>query len=479
MPKGDRRRGERGQTALMMALSFPLTLGLLGMVVDVGWMYWRKEACLTAADAASMAAAVSAIASQGTSITCNSGTVWCNSTPQTCPSSPSASPTNNFGTACYFAYEDGFAATGRQNVMVAASNGSAPTVSGVSPAYYVTVYVTEKTALTFLSVLGMGNWGQTSARATAGVISTAAGSCVYALDPSSAASLSLSNGVTVTSECGYYVDSNNAGALSVVGGASLKAIDSSQIKVTGGDTINNGGSTSPAPLTNQAVAADPFANLPVPWGSSTSSRTYSCEYTGCNHTTCDHTNYNWTTWQSSTLTMAPGVYCGGIQIGNTTSVTFQSGVYILDGGGMNLGGSGGISGGVTGSNVLFFNTGTNSTYRGITLGNGVDFTFTAPSTGNLEGILFYQDPGITAPTASATTCGTSGAEVCLDGGSDLSLSGAPYFPNTTVNFSNGTSTASSVALVAYDIIFTGGAYFKQGGTSLTGLGGSASAYIIE
>jgi hypothetical protein len=167
------------------------------------------------------------------------------------------------------------------------------------------------------------------------------------------------------------------------------------------------------------------------------------------------------------------VYCGGLSIGNTTSVVFQSGVYIIDGGALNLGGSGGISGGVTGSNVTFFITGTNSTYRGVTLGNGVNFTLSAPSTGNLEGILFYQDPGITAPTAG------SGAASYFEGGSALNLSGAIYLPNTTMNFSNGTSTANSVALVAYDIIFTGGAYFKQGGKALTGLGGSATPYIIE
>lgn len=467
------KRGERGQTALMLAISFPLTLGLLGMVVDVGWMYWRKEAGLTAAESAAMAAATAAVSAQGTSITCNSGTVWCNATAQTCPASPSASPTNNFGTACYFAAQNGFYNTGKQSVWVSANNGSAPTVSGVSPAYYVTVKVTEKTALTFLSVLGLGNWGMIASRASAGVMSTAAGSCVYALDPSHAATLSLSNGVTVTSECGYYVDSNNSGALSVIGGATLKATSSSQIKVVGGTSINNGGSTSPTALTSQAVAADPFGTEDVPWGSSASSRTYSCQYTGCSHTTCDHTNYNWTTWQAGTLTLSPGVYCNGLNIGNTTSVTFQSGVYIINGGGMNLGGSGGISGGVTGSNVTFFITGTNSTYQGVTLGNGVNFTLSAPSTGDLEGILFYQDPGITAPTGGSSTVTN------FQGGSNLNLSGALYFPNTTINFSNGTSTSSSVALVAYDIIFTGGAYFKQGGKSLTGLGGSAVPYIIE
>ena len=269
-----------------------------------------------------------------------------------------------------------------------------------------------------------------------------------------------------------HVNSSSTSALSVIGGASLKALDSSQIVVHGGAAINNGGSTNPAPETSQPLTADPFAAKPVPWGSSASTRTYECDYTGCDHTTCDHTNYNWTSWVNQ-LTVSPGVYCGGLNIGNVNSVVFSPGVYIINGGGMNIGGSGGISGGVTGTGVLFFDTGTTANYAGITLGNGVNFTLSAPTSGSLAGILFYQDPGITAPTGSNTVSN-------FDGGSNLFFTGTIYLPNTTLDFSNGTSTAStSTALVVKDLVFTGGAYFKPKIPNGRVLGGSSAVYWIE
>ncbi len=464
----------RGQAAIMLSLSMVVSLGTLGLVTDVGWMYWRKEAAESAAQSAAMAGVMQVSKSLTSStVTCGSGVIWCSTTaPQACSTSPTN--TNSFGTACLYAKQNGFVATGRQNVTIAAGTNTPPTVSGVSTTYYVTARVTEQIPLTFLATLGSGNWGQTAARATAAIVSTGAGSCVYVLDQANtAAALSLSNGVTVTSECGYYVNSSSTSALSVIGGATLKALDSSQIVVHGGAAINNGGSTSPAPPeTNQPVTADPFASKPVPWSNSASTRTYECDYTGCNHTTCDYNNYNWTSWVNQ-LTVSPGVYCGGLNIGNVNSVVFQPGVYIINGGGMNIGGSGGISGGVTGTGVLFFDTGTNANYAGITLGNGVNFTLSAPTSGSLAGILFYQDPGITAPTGSNTTS-------YFDGGSNLALTGTIYLPNTTLNFSNGTSTAStSTALVVKDLVFTGGAYFKQSSNGSTGLGGSSAVYWIE
>ncbi len=45
----------RGQAAIMLSLSMVVSLGTLGLVTDLGWMYWRKEAAESAAEAAAMA----------------------------------------------------------------------------------------------------------------------------------------------------------------------------------------------------------------------------------------------------------------------------------------------------------------------------------------------------------------------------------------------------------------------------------------
>ena len=54
--------GRRGQAAIFVTLSLPVTFGVLGFVVDIGWSYFRKEAVYTAAQSAAMAAALDASA---------------------------------------------------------------------------------------------------------------------------------------------------------------------------------------------------------------------------------------------------------------------------------------------------------------------------------------------------------------------------------------------------------------------------------
>src|SRR5690242_820648 len=97
-----------GQAALMVTLSLPLTLGLMGMVVDLGWAYWRTEACKTAAQAAAMAAAMSA--KSAGNLTCASG-VACTANASTyadCPASPSSPPSTNIQSGCLYAQSNGF-----------------------------------------------------------------------------------------------------------------------------------------------------------------------------------------------------------------------------------------------------------------------------------------------------------------------------------------------------------------------------------
>ena len=143
--------------------------------------------------------------------------------------------------------------------------------------------------------------------------------------------------------------------------------------------------------------------------SATSGHPYVCSYGttgGCAHTStaayaCDFTNYSQTAYASYTLN--PGVYCGGIKFGGVNAITFNPGVYILDGGGMSIGPGGGVAS-VTGTGVNFYSTGTNSTYAGITITNGVQSVqLSAPTSGSMAGLVYYQDPSlspaITAPKA--------------------------------------------------------------------------------
>jgi Flp pilus assembly protein TadG len=51
---------QQGQAALFMTMTITVSMGWIGLVVDFGWAYWRREACATAANSAAFAAALAA-----------------------------------------------------------------------------------------------------------------------------------------------------------------------------------------------------------------------------------------------------------------------------------------------------------------------------------------------------------------------------------------------------------------------------------
>src|SRR5580692_63162 len=69
------RTGRRGQAALFMTMTLTLSFALIGLVVDLGWAYWRQEACLEAAQSAAMAGVMYAMSNNSTwpPATCTSG----------------------------------------------------------------------------------------------------------------------------------------------------------------------------------------------------------------------------------------------------------------------------------------------------------------------------------------------------------------------------------------------------------------------
>jgi hypothetical protein len=95
---------------------------------------------------------------------------------------------------------------------------------------------------------------------------------------------------------------------------------------------------------------------------------------------------------SGAWTLSAGTYCGGITVSGSARLTLNLGTYVLKGGGLNLAGNAVLTG--TGG-VTFYNTGTSSTYKPITMTNDSgSVNLAAPTTGPLAGILFFQDRAI-------------------------------------------------------------------------------------
>jgi len=476
---------QRGQALLFITLSLPVIFGMLGLVVDVGWMYWRREACLTAAQSAATAAAIYMSKNYTAYPVGCTGQAWCSSTATSCSSTVPTTPTSEFDVACEYANANGFAnSNSRQNVLVAANNGTSTLTSNITTLFYVNVTASEKVPLTFLATIAKGYFGLASASATGAITaaSTTTGGCVYLIDPQGN-SLNASNDAQIHSNCGVYdysKDPAGGHAVTIVGSACVSTVANDPnctsngtaqgpIDIVGTDSVNNGGHINPAATTVSAPAnLDPLSNLDTPWCSSSNGYTcpsVSCNYTGCNNgTACQYTKVNLSAWQASPYVLNPGVYCGdastpAISVSNGNSVTFNPGMYVINGGGINI-----TSGSQdSGTGVVFYMTGSASTYGGFRVSNGVSgLSLTAPTTGDLTGVLIYEDRNFTPTGANATTS--------FQGGATSAMNGIIYLPDSTASFGNGTSTTAQTSLVAKDAIFNGGSYVFNPSTSssLTG-----------
>lgn len=426
-----RKMNQKGQAALLYTLISTALFGVIGLAADVGWMYFREQAAQSAAEAAAWGGALAALSSSPGGFTCGTSSVTC----QAATSCPNPIPTtggNNIYNACLYAKDNGFqvSSTSKQNVTIAANTTTPTTVSGIYPEYWVTATVTERVPQFFSAVLGNLN-GLVSSRSTVGIEGKVPPQCIYVLDRTDADTLDASGGTVVSTTCAIQVNSNAAAAAQVSGSAIVTA---ASMNVVGTYTTSGTAYFSPTPTTGAPSITDPFINLPAPsYGS-----------------TCDQTNY--TLGNANTATLSPGVYCGGIHITGSAVVSFNSGTYIMLGGGLTVD-RGAV---VSGSGVTFYLTG-NSTYAyaGVNLVGGTSSTFSAPTSGTYKGVLFFQDRTISSPAASSVA-----------NGANAQLNGSIYLPTSTLSFMGGSSTnIPYTALIVYKLIFTGGAYMQYDATA--------------
>ena len=222
--------------------------------------------------------------------------------------------------------------------------------------------------------------------------------CALALDPSASQSFTAGNGAQVgLTNCGLAVNSNHAQAFYATGGANVRA---SSIQVTGGSLINNGASATPVPTTGATAVTDPFASLPAPTAGSCTS----------------HPDY--TQWGTNgQYEIYPGTYCNGLVISNGITAHFnpERSIYVINGGGIQFG-----SATITGSEVMFYLTGSNVTNSQLaTIANGAKRdSESCRHPGHVQGVLFL-------PESHLPEFGFEQRRVA--GGFQMHLTGALYF----------------------------------------------------
>ncbi len=140
-----------------------------------------------------------------------------------------------------------------------------------------------------------------------------------------------------------------------------------------------------------------------------------------------------------------------------SSVTLNPGVYYINGGGINLSGSSGI----TGDGVFIYNTGGGA----INLSGSGTIALSPMTSGQYQGITVFQD-------RSSSTAAT------MSGGSNFNNTGTFYFPDAKLTLS-GTSGVAAVGaqIIAKNLTFSGTAAIQVSYDS--SVAGTATVGLIQ
>jgi Flp pilus assembly protein TadG len=228
------------------------------------------------------------------------------------------------------------------------------------------------------------------------------GLCVLALEPTAGKAVHIQgNASLIADECRIQVNSTAGNAIQVTGGAG--EIAAGEICVAGG--AQNSSRMSPAPETGCAAVADPLADfIPPSIG------------------TCDHFGFTASGGKPGSLTLQPGVYCGGLTI--KKSVTMAPGIYVIKDGPFVANGNVQIDA----DGVVLRLAGADAV---IDLTGPVDMDHKAPKTGPFAGIAIYQDASV--PDGLTSRMG--------QGNSTTRIVGTIYLPDQHLSWGGTPGTA--------------------------------------
>ncbi|MGH2357152.1 MAG: pilus assembly protein TadG-related protein [Candidatus Limnocylindria bacterium] len=460
--RGYEARADRGQVLVLTAFCFVAIVSIAALVIDGGFSLGRRRNLQDAGDAAAIAAA-NVIKSSGTSRGCSDAA-----------GPPPGAPRADVVQAALDSLAQNMPSLDPADVVVTCPDGRDNDA--------VRVELTQDARTFFASVIGADE-------VRVSTISTAINGQIFGttysvvlLDPGNPSwpngrrgcpSFLLSGGPTVTFEGSLQVNSTcseaNGGALSTNGNAS-------NLTVTGGAAIRLVGeyapgslTITPAPLEHQTVIQDPLAGLPP-----------------IDQATLPVRSNSKLTLNNATQVLEPGVYKGGIELRNSSVAYLRPGIYVLKGGGLDIGAQAKVFSipaslssttdatwaadcPRTTCGVLLFNTvsvsgtmGQVSVAAGATLRlrsyyPDADAAFGYQYADYLN-LLLWQDAS-PIPTNSYEQ-----PPIRLNGGGSVTISGTVYAPSAAVEMGGGSGGAGgavnvTLQFIAWDLSIQGNASF--------------------
>jgi hypothetical protein len=269
-----------------------------------------------------------------------------------------------------------------------------------------------------------------------------------ALNQTAQAALQLSGNASIqitAPKCVVQVNSKNLFAVTMNGNTTINSQEN--CFVGGLQKVGNSTILPPPDSTCKAIP-DPFANYPRPAVGP-----------------CDYTNYQLS--GNNTVTLQPGVYCGGMNFSSKVTVTFAPGLYVIkDGALTETGGS------YTGNGVTFFLTGSGASVQ---MSGQANWHIVAPTGGanGMPGFAIFLDPngpsGIPANSSQ------------LSGQAELYFEGIVYLPGQAVSVTgNGQVYAPSpyTSYIADTLRFVGNAeLIINNDTTLTSVSIPTALYV--
>lgn len=446
MKRMDNFAAQRGQIVPMAAMAALLLVGVVGFAADAGYHQYRQRVQQTATDSAALAGAAEyALGDYKAAANQDAATNgFKDNTSGTCPANPGV------GTIC---------------VHIVSPPDAPDAYSTTSGA--VEAQITSYNPTFFESVFNINNVPITT-KAVAIEEQQTSNACVLVLNGQANFN---QGGATPAPGASPQVDAPNCSLVFNQGANFHNAtVDAGGIVCANGSACANGsyvaGSATPGP--------GPAASDPCGWISY-------CAHLAANAPACSGTPPAPTTNKTTGVTYVyAGCYSSGLDLSKYSNVQFQCGLYVIQGGTLNVSASGKNSSpinitqdcGTTGPNGVTFYVGTGGS---IVMKNDV-INLTAPTTGDYstytageQNVLIYQIPGNTNTVNMQSAIANCGLASC-----NSFFSGMIYDPNANLNYNQFNSTNSGGDV----LIVTGILNANGGSTGVLTAPGNGGSYTI-